>query len=226
MSKFIRSLRCLADEWISLFAIPRSVPKSTVRSNSPVRLTKETISNFHTHSRTVFESRSCPTDGGGFYFCRLALCVSADRRFHYLDLVQRKPEEVEEYLNRYLSRERVCSDDAFRDAIEDCEAASRRRQIEDAIPRAWQALLSDCDEYVSFQLNERVRDLTGVSPSADSIEEFLRSRALKSSLRARCPRLLSKTPAGTGAECQRASTECESGRHDGGHERRWAMVLD
>lgn len=98
-----------------------------------------------------------------------------DRRFYHLDLAHRDKSEVETYLVRYLAKDRVKSGDAFRTAQEDCDSAARKRQLGEAIPFGWEAMLRDCDEYISFALAERVETLTGLRPGPEAVEEFLRA---------------------------------------------------
>lgn len=98
-----------------------------------------------------------------------------DRRFHHLDLTHRQESEAEALLWRYLSRTSVASGTAFSDAQADCESSLRQKQLVAALPDAWEALLRDGDEYVSFALAERVEATTGIRPSAEAVEEFLSS---------------------------------------------------
>lgn len=100
-----------------------------------------------------------------------------DRRFHHLDLVRRPEAEVEAVLQRYLSRVVVVSGEAFKNAQLDCDNSYRQKELRAALPRAWEALLRDGDEYVSFALSERVEAVTGIRPSADDVEEFLTEQA-------------------------------------------------
>ena len=60
-----------------------------------------------------------------------------DRRVYRLDLLERKPEEAVEKLERYLQQSRIASGAAFDAAQSDYKSRSRQQQAKAVIPDAW-----------------------------------------------------------------------------------------
>jgi len=99
-----------------------------------------------------------------------------ERRVYKLDLLEREIEEAVNRLERYLQYERVCSGEALRDARADYQNVARGREIEAALPRAWESLLEEPDSLLLELLAEKVEDLCGYKPDLDLCSEFLKSK--------------------------------------------------
>ena len=96
-----------------------------------------------------------------------------DRRVYRLDIVERDVGESSRRLQRYLDYAAVRSGAALRNARADYEDVTRTRQIEAALPEAWQALVEDEDEILLELVADRVESLCGFKPHPDQVARFL-----------------------------------------------------
>lgn len=96
-----------------------------------------------------------------------------ERRVYKLDLLERERQESEHRLSRYLSYERICTGEALTNARTDYRDAARRRDIERVLPEAWTKLLQESDALLVDLLAERVEDMSGFKPDADTVSKFL-----------------------------------------------------
>ncbi len=96
-----------------------------------------------------------------------------ERRVYKLDLLERNIEDAAERLERYLGYKKVCSGEALKAARSDYQTVARGREIEDALPRAWSALLEEQDSLLLDLLAEKVEDLCGYKPDPDLCSRFL-----------------------------------------------------
>jgi len=100
-----------------------------------------------------------------------------ERRVYKLDLVERAVGESSERLRRYLLHSAVASGDALRAAREDYQDASKVRQMQDALPKAWSLLISEEDDLLLEIVAERVESLCGFKPDLDTVAAFLKQSA-------------------------------------------------
>ena len=98
-----------------------------------------------------------------------------DRRVYKLDLLAREPDESESRFGRYLGYSAVCSGSALESATADYRDVNRDRQIREALPRAWQELLKEPDDFLAEFLADKVEDICGYKPDVDSCSQFIRS---------------------------------------------------
>lgn|SRR5574337_95297 len=98
-----------------------------------------------------------------------------DRRVYKLDLLEREPNESESRFRRYLDYSPVCSGSALESARVDYRDVNRDRQIREALPRAWQELLKEPDDFLAELLADKVEDICGYKPDVDSCSQFIRS---------------------------------------------------
>lgn len=96
-----------------------------------------------------------------------------DRRVYKLDLLERDIAECRGRLERYLSHEAVASGRAIDSARSDYRDVSRQRQIQQALPRAWEKLLEEPDELLMELLADKAEDLCGFKPDPDTCAQFL-----------------------------------------------------
>jgi hypothetical protein len=97
-----------------------------------------------------------------------------DRRVYRLQLDDRDPAQCERILTRYLSRERVRNGAAFEDAQRDYRDAAGRREAATALPRAWDALLTESETLLIDIVGDRAEALCGFKPSAADVLQYLR----------------------------------------------------
>ena len=96
-----------------------------------------------------------------------------ERRVYWLDLLEREPEECAARLIRYLSSERVAAGDSLAAAQEDYQGLARRREIDEALPIAWQRLIDEQDELLIEIIAEKVEEICGYKPDPDTVAPFL-----------------------------------------------------
>jgi hypothetical protein len=96
-----------------------------------------------------------------------------ERRFYKLDLLERTIDESVEYLERYLGYGSVCSGESLKCARADYDSAVRARQVQAALPKAWQRLVGKHDSLLIELIGDEVKDLTGCKPEPDAVADFL-----------------------------------------------------
>lgn len=97
----------------------------------------------------------------------------AERRIYRLDIVERDVDECVLRLNRYLEHNAVTSGNAIKVAHEDYHDASRKRQIQVALPQAWKKLVESEDELLLELIAEQVGNICGYEPDNDIVASFL-----------------------------------------------------
>jgi len=121
-----------------------------------------------------------------------------ERRVYKLDLVEREIEQCVERLERYLLHDAVASGTAIRNAREDYQNVSKKRQIQAALPEAWSRLINEEDELLLEILADKVESLCGFKPDPDTCADFLKvsagrsSAAMESAPARRQPRLIAQ----------------------------------
>jgi len=98
-----------------------------------------------------------------------------ERRVYKLDIVEREPEDISQYFERYLQYDRVCSGKALEAARSDYQDVSRRRKINATLPNAWNRLIEEKDEILLELLAEKVEDLCGYKPELDVCSQYIDS---------------------------------------------------
>jgi predicted type IV restriction endonuclease len=98
-----------------------------------------------------------------------------ERRVYKLDLLERSAEECGARLARYLGADDVRSGKALEAARADYRDVARLREIDEALPVAWSALLAEQDSVLLELLAERVEDICGYRPDLDRCAQFLSS---------------------------------------------------
>ena len=96
-----------------------------------------------------------------------------ERKVCNIHLLEQDVEESARLLERYLSYERVCSGDALAAARSDYQNVVRARETQDALPKAWHALLEDPDSLLIDLLADKYEELNGYRPDLDSCHRFL-----------------------------------------------------
>lgn len=99
--------------------------------------------------------------------------------FHAADLRNGGVEELATDLLQYLGHGVVRSGDAARRAARNGKEARKRRRAVEAIPTAWNELVSEGSERLLILLASRVEQLCDVRPDRDDLLRFLRSLVRK-----------------------------------------------
>lgn len=100
----------------------------------------------------------------------------AERKFYFLDLLERDIKEICIRLDRYLSYVRVKSGEARNNANNDYQDKSKQQEAINVIPGAWQSLLKETDGLLVDLLSEKVEEICGYAPTREDIESFLQSQ--------------------------------------------------
>ncbi|WP_423905916.1 hypothetical protein [Candidatus Spongiihabitans sp.] len=111
-----------------------------------------------------------------------------DRQVYKLDISVRSIEESVYRLRRYLSCQDVCNEQAVKMAEEDHKDKARAKDIEDAFPKAWVRILSECDDRLIEILQDKVVDICGYNPDADAVKVFIRTQSEKTMVSPQPPR--------------------------------------
>ena len=98
----------------------------------------------------------------------------AERRVYKLDIVERDLSECTLRLNRYLQYDAVLSGDAIEAARKDYRDVARERQIQSALPRAWEHLVKNEDDLLLELVADQVESLCGYKPDFDTVALFLK----------------------------------------------------
>ena len=109
------------------------------------------------------------------FYLSMADGPPVERRFHRLEL--RDEDRVPEYaemLETWLCKRQVASGEARRSAEDRLEGDRSRMRAREAMPEAWNALLSEPDGLLCDLLADKVKGEVGVTPRLSDVEEFLR----------------------------------------------------
>jgi hypothetical protein len=96
-----------------------------------------------------------------------------ERRVYLLDLEERTSDESAERLTRYLRRDDVVSEEAFRRAQLDYQRSRQRREAREAIPSAWRALVEAGDARLVDAVAAEVETRSGYRPESADVYGFL-----------------------------------------------------
>ena len=154
---------------------PRSAPAVLVEIEEPADAVSEGLHRFD--SAPLPDSILVNTTGRHWEFSLVgARSSDRDGPFCTVDLVDGPLNETAESLLRYLRFEAVRAGEAEREAAADHRKTSRRRQVAETLPRAWQALLAQPNETLVRLLEEEVERRCGVRPSREETVRFFESR--------------------------------------------------
>lgn len=98
-----------------------------------------------------------------------------ERRVYRLRLDDRMLEDAANRLIRYLHRERVRSRQAFHDAAQDHQMLAARRDALLAIPKAWNELVQNKEDFLIELVADQAETISGFRPSQDAVISFLKS---------------------------------------------------
>ncbi|MBC8029176.1 MAG: hypothetical protein H7Z16_03615 [Pyrinomonadaceae bacterium] len=102
-----------------------------------------------------------------------------ERRVYKLDLIERDSKECAEMLNRYLSYDRVRSEQGLEAAQHDHRDARRIRVMEATLSTAWVDLIASQDSLLLDLIAEKVEVLCGYKPDLELCSRFLSEKAVR-----------------------------------------------
>ena len=100
----------------------------------------------------------------------------SERKFYFLDLLERDIDEICFRLDRYVSYARVKSGEARNNANNDYQDKSRQQEAQKVLPQAWHLLMTDTDGLLVDLLSEKAEEICGVKPQRMAVEDFLSSQ--------------------------------------------------
>jgi hypothetical protein len=113
------------------------------------------------------------TDGQAWHFyLPSGQGVYSERKFYFIDLLERDIDEICFRFDRYISYTNVKSGDARKNANNDYQDKSRQQEVTKIIPKAWHDLLAESDGLLIDLLSEKVEEICGYKPEQRTIEEF------------------------------------------------------
>ena len=116
------------------------------------------------------------TDGNVWaMYLSMAEGLPNERRFFHLELQKTNASEGSLQLRDLLSKDRVVSGEARREAERRHAQIRDRLHAREGILAAWRALLSEPDEMLRELVAQRVEDDSGSKPASEDVESFLRS---------------------------------------------------
>ena len=95
------------------------------------------------------------------------------RRFYTVDLLQQDTEDINARLVDFLSKENLVSGKAIDNAEKIYKSQQKENIIKNALPKAWNKIVSDPDELLIELIGETTEKLSGFRPEADNVEHFL-----------------------------------------------------
>ena len=114
------------------------------------------------------------TDGQEWHFYLPAERGSlTERRFYKLDLLERTSGEIMEIFQSYLNFENVRNGTAIQKAKADYEKQYKSKEINEAIPKAWNKLLQERNTVLIELIAEKVADICGFEPAEETLIGFL-----------------------------------------------------
>ncbi len=116
-----------------------------------------------------------------------------ERRVYRLQLDERSTSECGRVLDRYLSRARVKSGDAFDDAMRDYRDIASRREAKRSLPEAWAELVEEPEDLLVELLSEQTEKISGYRPTSAEVSAFLLSLSPKEQPPIKAP-VSQKTP--------------------------------
>ena len=114
------------------------------------------------------------TNGSGWWFY-LPLNEGSweQRKFYTIDLVEQEPGEVSSRLVDFLSKQAVETEKALENAQVVYKSRQKTNVIREALPRAWDKVVSEADEPLIELLASTAEKICGYRPDAEAIEQFL-----------------------------------------------------
>jgi hypothetical protein len=123
------------------------------------------------------------TDGNTWWFSLPTLEGSLEeKRFHVIELLEQKAEDVTEKFYTFLSKKRIVSGEALKSA-ENIYYARKRELlmkkkellIEKHLPKAWEKIMSEPEIWLIDIIAEVTKELCGAKPDQGTVEKFLAS---------------------------------------------------
>ena len=97
------------------------------------------------------------------------------RRFYTIDILEQEPLEVEKQFFRILSKDQIKSKDAIKHAEEIYTSRQKKDATLQALPKAWNKIISEPDELLIELLSEVTEKICGFKPKEDIVRKFIKN---------------------------------------------------
>lgn len=102
-----------------------------------------------------------------------------ERKFYSIDLIQQETDLIASKFEAFLSKSNVLSGTAVENAKETHASAQKDQIIDNALPEAWNKLISSNDDYFIDSLNDMLEKICGYRAESEVIAKFLSSNQNK-----------------------------------------------
>jgi len=114
------------------------------------------------------------TDGITWWFTLPLVKGSLEeKRFHTIDMNERKAEEIAQNFEEFLSKENVTSGKSLKAAEHIYGTRLKSLLIKENLPKAWKKVLSEPEKWLFDILTQVTEELCGHKPDRDIVEKFL-----------------------------------------------------
>jgi hypothetical protein len=98
----------------------------------------------------------------------------SSRKFYTIDIIQQEIDVVSSKLVALLSRDNLLSGAAVKEAESIYEDRLKKKTIKDALPEAWNKIISDTDTLLVDLLAETAEKICGYKPDIEDVKQFLK----------------------------------------------------
>jgi len=95
------------------------------------------------------------------------------RKYFSINIFDQEVEAIERRFSDFLSKENVVSGYSEKQAKQVLKGKWRAKSISAGLPKAWNALISEPDEILIELLRDKVEDISGFTPTADELMNFM-----------------------------------------------------
>jgi len=95
------------------------------------------------------------------------------RRFYSIDLLQQHPEDIALKFFDFLHKDNIISGQSIRNAEKVYKGQQKKNIIKEALPKAWEKLITDPDDILVDLLSETTEKLCGYFADVNMVHDFL-----------------------------------------------------
>ena len=151
---------------------------------------QEELSNYATQEGV---NMAILTDGITWWFTLpLAKGSPEEKRFHTIDMNERKAEEIAQNFEDFLSKKNIVSGKSLKAAEHIYSTRLKSLLVKENLPKAWRKILTEPEKWLYDILAEVTEKLCGHKPEREIVEKFL---ALEIDAKADIPGTLKPKPA-------------------------------
>lgn len=95
------------------------------------------------------------------------------RKFYSIDLLQQNPENIALKFIDFLSKDNIATGKSLKTAKAELKSQQKENILKDALPKAWNKIISDPDELFVDLISETTEKICGYQADTDLVEKFL-----------------------------------------------------